>query len=70
MQLVNSAMQNAHSTNKNLSPPGLDLSTSGLKPHCTSHSSWETFLDKTHPQPYLLGADMENSTLINHSLVC
>jgi hypothetical protein len=54
-----------HAANKNAA-----TRIARLTPACTGLLNKETFSNGMHPQRYLIGADRENSTLINYSLVC
>jgi hypothetical protein len=37
---------------------------------CSNQSSLIVLVTLMHPYPYLIGANRENSMIINHSLVC
>jgi hypothetical protein len=37
---------------------------------CNNQSSLIVLVTLMHPYPYLIGANRENSMIINHSLVC
>jgi hypothetical protein len=54
-----------HAANKNAA-----TRIARLTPACTGLLNKETFSNGMHPQRYLIGADRENSTIINYSLVC
>jgi hypothetical protein len=38
--------------------------------YCNNQSSLIVLVTLMHPYPYLIGANRENSMIINHSLVC
>jgi hypothetical protein len=52
---------------------GIELKTSSLRmtwSYCNNQSSLIILVTLMHPYPYLIGANKENSMIINHSLVC